>query len=830
MIGCKCEAGIERELDPDETPDGRPGVSVLLFAMDSEGVGKRLVERVGQSVLTCPTTACFNGLDAEDTVDVGGQLRFFGDGYQASKVLDGQRYWRVPVMEGEFLVQERFGTVEGVAGGNIIMLGRDAESALRAAEAAAAAMRSVEGVIMPFPGGIVRSGSKVGSRYKALPASTNDVLCPTLRGQVEHTDVPPDVEAVFEIVIDGLGLEPVREAMRRRARGRRRGGRQPRHGRQLRRQPRAVPHPPARAAAVTLTLTLREQPDVPLEAEVLTPDRLAGADDIAALPVWHGNERTRVGEFFEVSGAGDDVRLEGDLSRVKFVGAGMTAGRLTVAGDVGMHAGAGMRGGELHVEGDAGDWAGAGMHGGRLVVHGSAGRQLGGVYAGERAGMRGGEIVVHGDAGAQAGAGLRRGLIAVAGRAGEAAGLRMLAGTIVALGGVGRAGGSRHAARLDRHDGAGDAARDLRLRLHLPPAVPAPVPAPAARARAARLRRAARRSLRALVRRQPRAAARRDPDLGGRMTSSTTARSTLADRLAADAEALQVDVTTLSNGTRVIDCGAGGFEAGRYFAEICMGGLGTVAYAPLVIEGRWLPALTVTTDRPAVACLAAQYAGWKRRPRRLLRDGQRARPRADPRRGPLRRPRLGRAGERRGPVPGDARAAAGRGRRLRGRARRRAAVGADAADGADGERAPAACRSRRGSSRPRCTSSTSSTSTCGGSLAGYGSCPLPPVAGDDMAALGRTNDAVLYGGQVHLTVEADDDDELRELVERLPASASSDYGEPFGKVLKDAEFDFYKIDPLLFSPAQIRLTSVESGRSFEAGRVNLEVLERSFWG
>ena len=215
VIGCKCEAGIERELAPDETPDGRPGVSTLLFAMDREGVGKRLVERVGQCVLTSPTAACFNGVDAEDTVDVGGQLRFFGDGYQASKVLDGRRYWRVPVMEGEFLVQERFGVVEGVAGGNIIMLGRDAESALRAAEAAASAMRTVEGVIMPFPGGIARSGSKVGSRYGALPASTNHVLCPTLRGQVEDSEVPRDVEAVFEIVIDGLAPEPVREAMRR---------------------------------------------------------------------------------------------------------------------------------------------------------------------------------------------------------------------------------------------------------------------------------------------------------------------------------------------------------------------------------------------------------------------------------------------------------------------------------------------------------------------------------------------------------------------------------------------------------------------------------------
>src|SRR5919202_6582442 len=179
---------------------------------------------------------------------------------------------------------------------------------------------------------------------------------------------------------------------------------------------------------MTLTLTLREEPAVPLEADVLRPDRLAGArrEEIEALSVWHGNERTRVGDFFAVSGAGDDVRLEGDLRRVKLVGAGMRAGRLTVAGDVGMHAGAGMRGGELQIEGDADDWAGAGMRGGTLMVRGSAGYQLGGVYPGERAGMRGGEIVVNGDAGAQAGAGLRRGLIAVAGGGGDGAGLRML--------------------------------------------------------------------------------------------------------------------------------------------------------------------------------------------------------------------------------------------------------------------------------------------------------------------------------------------------------------------------------------------------------------------
>jgi len=171
---------------------------------------------------------------------------------------------------------------------------------------------------------------------------------------------------------------------------------------------------------MTLTLTLREQPEVPLDGEALTPGRLAG--DVASLPLWHGKERVRVGDFFAVSGSGDDVRVEGDLSRVHRVGAGMTTGR-------------------LEVDGDVGDWAGAEMRGGTLVVHGSAGARLGGAYSGERAGMRGGEIVVHGDAGPQAGAGLRRGLIAVGGRAGEAAGLRMLAGTIVALGGLGpRAG------------------------------------------------------------------------------------------------------------------------------------------------------------------------------------------------------------------------------------------------------------------------------------------------------------------------------------------------------------------------------------------------------
>jgi formylmethanofuran--tetrahydromethanopterin N-formyltransferase len=215
VIGCKCEAGIEGDRAADATPDGRPGYSVLLFAMDRDQVKTRLVERVGQTVLTCPTTACFNGLDAERWVDVGGRVRFFGDGWQQSKVIGGRRYWRVPVMEGEFLIEERFGVAQGVAGGNLIVLADDVPTALEATEAAVAAMRPVEGVILPFPGGIARSGSKVGSRYSALPASTNQRLCPTLRGQVSDTMVPAGVGAVFEIIIDGLDEPSVREAMAR---------------------------------------------------------------------------------------------------------------------------------------------------------------------------------------------------------------------------------------------------------------------------------------------------------------------------------------------------------------------------------------------------------------------------------------------------------------------------------------------------------------------------------------------------------------------------------------------------------------------------------------
>jgi len=212
VIGCDAEAGIEAELPPEETPDGRPGVSLLFFGFSQEALGKALVNRLGQCVMTCATTACFDGLPAGDAkVKVGSLLRFFGDGYQSSKKLGPRRYWRVPVMDGEFLCEESFAVRRAVAGGNFVLLAVDQPSALAAAEAAVEAIREVRGVILPFPGGVVRSGSKVGSRYKKLRASTNDAYCPTLRGQVK-TALPEGVNAVYEIVIDGLDLAAVERA------------------------------------------------------------------------------------------------------------------------------------------------------------------------------------------------------------------------------------------------------------------------------------------------------------------------------------------------------------------------------------------------------------------------------------------------------------------------------------------------------------------------------------------------------------------------------------------------------------------------------------------
>ncbi|MCZ6794240.1 MAG: formylmethanofuran--tetrahydromethanopterin N-formyltransferase [Planctomycetota bacterium] len=213
IIACDAEAGVERLLSPVVTPDGRAGVSILFFGFSADGLAEAVPLRCGQCLMTCATTAVFDGLpDAETRIPLGSHLRYFGDGFQKSKVVSGRRYWRLPVMDGEFLVEEDAGVEEGIAGGNIIIQATGAESGLEAARRAVDALRDVPGIITPFPGGVVRSGSKVGSRYKALRASTNQAFCPTLRGRVE-TKLQPRAECAYEIVINGVNEEVVGDAM-----------------------------------------------------------------------------------------------------------------------------------------------------------------------------------------------------------------------------------------------------------------------------------------------------------------------------------------------------------------------------------------------------------------------------------------------------------------------------------------------------------------------------------------------------------------------------------------------------------------------------------------
>jgi formylmethanofuran--tetrahydromethanopterin N-formyltransferase len=214
VIGCGCEAAIDQALKPSETPDGRPGVRVLLFAMSTAELQKQLIGRVGQCVLTSPGSACFAGLAGSETLKLGDALRYFADGWQISKRFGDRHHWRIPVMDGEFVCDATTGlTKEAVGGGNLLIMGAAVPQTLRAAEAAVQAIARVPNAIMPFPGGIVRSGSKVGSKYKSVRASTNDAYCPTLRGAVA-TALDPDIGSVLEIVIDGLTAQAVADAMR----------------------------------------------------------------------------------------------------------------------------------------------------------------------------------------------------------------------------------------------------------------------------------------------------------------------------------------------------------------------------------------------------------------------------------------------------------------------------------------------------------------------------------------------------------------------------------------------------------------------------------------
>jgi formylmethanofuran--tetrahydromethanopterin N-formyltransferase len=211
-IGCPCEAGIELELDASQTPDGRPGVSILICA-GKKKIKDQVVERLAECVLTAPTTAVFNGITtSEEKIQV--KLHFFGDGYEYQKEVGGRKCWVIPIMEGEYIGEEEFGIVKGVAGGNFFVMAENQMAALMGAQAAVDAIAKVPGTITSFPGGIVASGSKVGSlKYKFMPASTNEKYCPTLREKVPDSKIPAGIKGVYEIVIDGIDEKSVAAAM-----------------------------------------------------------------------------------------------------------------------------------------------------------------------------------------------------------------------------------------------------------------------------------------------------------------------------------------------------------------------------------------------------------------------------------------------------------------------------------------------------------------------------------------------------------------------------------------------------------------------------------------
>jgi methenyltetrahydromethanopterin cyclohydrolase len=315
------------------------------------------------------------------------------------------------------------------------------------------------------------------------------------------------------------------------------------------------------------------------------------------------------------------------------------------------------------------------------------------------------------------------------------------------------------------------------------------------------------------------------------MTLSLNERALeLAKQLMADAEALNVTVENLPNGTCLVDCGInvpGGLPAGLLFAETCMGGLGTVSSTYLNLDGWWMPGLSVNTDRPALACMAAQYAGWSVSKDDYFAMGS----------GPARikiRAEEALYNELGYDDPASIAVLC-----LETRTAPTADIAAYIAERAGIKpadltllMAPTACLVGSVQVAARVVETGLHKMHELGFdlhqiLSGYGTCPLPPIAKSDTRAIGRTNDAILYGGQVYYTVVADDA-ELEELVAKVPSSTSSDYGEPFYDTFKGYNYDFYKIDPLLFSPAEIFVTNVNSGRTFHSGAVNVEVLRKSF--
>ena len=469
VIMCGCEAGIDRVLDPSETPDGRPGVAVLVFAMGGKTLAKQLETRAGQCVLTSPTSALFAGIESATKIPLGKNLRYFGDGFQIGKVIAGKRYWRIPVMDGEFLAEATTGQVEAIGGGNFLVLGQSQGQVLAACEAAIEAMNKVSNVIMPFPGGVVRSGSKVGSKYAALNASTNDAFGPTLKGATK-TELSPDTECVMEIVIDGLTKADIDIAMRagiqavcdlgaangikRISAGNYGGKLGPYHFHlqeimgdkksevsTQKAEPAASVTTSATAKLKPMTFTLKTQPKQRVDMSPLVPANMLdkNADDITKITLQCGKQQIPVGDLFDVSGENPhDILINNSFDKLDFIGKELDGGSITVNGDVGAYLGIGMKSGNIKVNGNADIFTGCEMKKGTLEINGNVGEFLGGALPGNKMGMKGGTILVKGNVGARAGDHMRRGLILIEGNAGDYCGSRMTAGTIAVMGNTGR--------------------------------------------------------------------------------------------------------------------------------------------------------------------------------------------------------------------------------------------------------------------------------------------------------------------------------------------------------------------------------------------------------
>lgn len=216
VIMCPAEAGVEKVVNGDETPDGRPGAYIQICTFGFKSLEEQLLKRLGQCVLTAPTAAMWNGLpNAEKQFDTGFKLKFFGDGFESETSIGRRKAYKIPMMQGDFVAEHNVGAQDGIAGGNFFIFADNQMAALAAAENAVDAISQLEGTITPFPGGIVASGSKVGfTNYKFMKATTNEKYCPSIKAKIKDTKVPADVNAIYEIVINGLSAEAIGKSMK----------------------------------------------------------------------------------------------------------------------------------------------------------------------------------------------------------------------------------------------------------------------------------------------------------------------------------------------------------------------------------------------------------------------------------------------------------------------------------------------------------------------------------------------------------------------------------------------------------------------------------------